>query len=642
MAADPDLGSMVSVDTVLAVLDLIVSDDVSGSSIHAALAGEDLTTDAAARIEEQADHVRTTFRRWRRREQELSAILSGVRELVELRDVDELLARLVDRARGLLGADVAYLTGHHNNALRVRTTSGVVAPELRELVVPVGMGLASRVVTHRSPQWTTSYQENEEIPHDPDIDRAVAAEGLKSLLGVPLLAGTEVLGALFAANRSTYEFSPDEIALLGAFADHAAVVLQTARLLDATQSAAEAAREATTVLSQNLAATERSSRVHEDLTSVVVSGGSAQEIAATLSSSLGRRVVVLDRHLSPIADAPSADGASGVARGARSAAVHTAIDQSRHSGLCVPVDGPGEGCEFVVAVVTADAILGALLLGSGDLEFGAVERRTVERAAQIMALVTLKQDAIIAAENRVSDELLSDVLNPRTPNNEAIIARARNRGIHLDQVRSAVALRLPDDLHHRSLNVLRQMTSTVLAGEEGDLLVALTTEEDPVAAADLTRQHLCGHSIAPVLAVGGPPAETVDDVGDSFETARRCAALLDGLGRIDGVVDVRAYAPYLAMFGDDATTLTDFIDVAIGPVLTWDAERGSELLITLHAFIEAQSSPTRTARRLHVHVNTVLQRLDRIATLLGADWREPEPLFRITVAVRLHTLARAT
>lgn len=627
----------VSVEAVSALLDLIVADDTSGASIHQALASADLTPEAGERLAQQAGQVRASFRRWRRREQELSAILSGVRELAELRDVDTLLERIVDRARGLLGADVAYLTGHHDNALRVRTTSGVVAPELRELVVPVGVGLASRVVTQRTPQWTSTYREDDAIPHDEGVDAAVTAEGLQSLLGVPLLAGTEVLGALFAANRTTYEFSPDEIALLGAFADHAAIVLQTARLLEATQSAAEAAREATTVLSENLAATERASRVHEDLTSVVVGGGSAQEIAETLSHSLGRRVLVLGRDLLPAADAPFAGGQDEGGGAEPSPPVQEAIRRSRRSGRCVPV-GPGDEVEYAVTVVSDDALLGAILLGPGERELGPVEQRTAERAAQITALVTLKQDAIVDAESRMSGEILTDLLHPRTRATSTIAARARGRGIHLERVRSLVVLAVPAEARRRSLSVVRALASSVLVGEEDGLIVALTHDADATEAADRMRQHLARRSTTTALAVAGHPITKVEEVAASFETARRCAGLLETMGRADGVVDVRAYAPYLAMFGPGAADPREFIDVVIGPLLAWDAERGGDLLSTLTAFIETQSSPTRAARRLHVHVNTVLQRLERITALLGEDWREPEPLFRITVATRMHAL----
>ncbi|WP_345409499.1 helix-turn-helix domain-containing protein [Nonomuraea salmonea] len=47
---------------------------------------------------------------------------------------------------------------------------------------------------------------------------------------------------------------------------------------------------------------------------------------------------------------------------------------------------------------------------------------------------------------------------------------------------------------------------------------------------------------------------------------------------------------------------------------------------------------SRTAERLHVHINTVHQRLHRVSRLLGEDWQEPERALEIQLALRLHRL----
>jgi len=46
----------------------------------------------------------------------------------------------------------------------------------------------------------------------------------------------------------------------------------------------------------------------------------------------------------------------------------------------------------------------------------------------------------------------------------------------------------------------------------------------------------------------------------------------------------------------------------------------------------------KTKDALHVHVNTVTQRLDRIAQLLGPDWNCPERALELQLALRLHRL----
>ena len=76
----------------------------------------------------------------------------------------------------------------------------------------------------------------------------------------------------------------------------------------------------------------------------------------------------------------------------------------------------------------------------------------------------------------------------------------------------------------------------------------------------------------------------------------------------------------------------------LGPVLDYDAERGSDLVGTLAAYFAAGSSPRHAAGELHVHVNTVSQRLSRIAILLGDDWQQPDRALEVQLALRMRRL----
>ncbi|MFK0250156.1 PucR family transcriptional regulator [Amycolatopsis azurea] len=60
----------------------------------------------------------------------------------------------------------------------------------------------------------------------------------------------------------------------------------------------------------------------------------------------------------------------------------------------------------------------------------------------------------------------------------------------------------------------------------------------------------------------------------------------------------------------------------LGPLLSYDAEQGTDLVHTLRVFLECSGSPTRAARTLHVHVNTLRYRIGRASELLGTDLTE--------------------
>jgi DNA-binding PucR family transcriptional regulator len=74
--------------------------------------------------------------------------------------------------------------------------------------------------------------------------------------------------------------------------------------------------------------------------------------------------------------------------------------------------------------------------------------------------------------------------------------------------------------------------------------------------------------------------------------------------------------------------------------LEYDERRGTELLSTLETWYAAGGSLAATARLLHVHANTVSQRLDRIGVLLGEGWRDPERALEHQLALRLHRLRK--
>ena len=87
-----------------------------------------------------------------------------------------------------------------------------------------------------------------------------------------------------------------------------------------------------------------------------------------------------------------------------------------------------------------------------------------------------------------------------------------------------------------------------------------------------------------------------------------------------------------------APDVESYVRRELGPVAEYDAKRGTDLVATLAAFFEAGRSPLHAAGLLHVHVNTVAQRLERIGALLGPDWQEPERSLELQLALRLTRL----
>ncbi|MBN1201031.1 MAG: helix-turn-helix domain-containing protein [Anaerolineae bacterium] len=72
--------------------------------------------------------------------------------------------------------------------------------------------------------------------------------------------------------------------------------------------------------------------------------------------------------------------------------------------------------------------------------------------------------------------------------------------------------------------------------------------------------------------------------------------------------------------------------------LAENSSQHAEFITTLEAFFEQHGNLTRTAKRLHVHRNTLLYRMDRIREISGIDLNNPETRLAVHLALRIRRI----
>jgi DNA-binding PucR family transcriptional regulator len=605
-------------------------DEGSLQALRDAFAGS-----ARARVLPTVESARQEVEGLRRRAGELSVLYSSARELAGVRDADAVLVRLVERAHAMLGADITYLSEFDpaSRELRVRTTYGSVSAAFRELVVPPGRGLVSAIAETRMPQAVSRYRDYAAERHDAVIDDAVAAEGIVSLVGVPLRTETAVLGVLFVAMRQERVFTPEQVALLSALADHASVVLQTADTLKSLRRSEEETRATLAELTAHLTQRDRANTVHQQLVHAVLGGGGFAPVAATLATTLDRPIRIVD-------DAGRERASSGDTTALRAAwdtdAVRRAVELSRGSGRAA-VAASDAGPVTVVALTAGARLFGAVLADRGAFDLGPVDLRTLERAGQVCALLALSEEAADAAARRQQIDLLADLVTAVPERRADAAARARRHGVDVDRLDVVACVVVPGERRGDAARALaRAVGSAGLVGEL-DGVIAVAAESSAAAAQPAALQRAAVDAVgAPVLVMTAPASGR--GLAARFDDAQRAVRLAAALGADAGVVTTDELLPYAAVLDADQRALAAFLDAVIGPVRRYDADRGTELLATLRAFVRFGGSPTRVARALTFHPNTILQRLERLEQVLGAGWRDDERFFRISLAVRLDEL----
>jgi GAF domain-containing protein len=585
--------------------------------------------------QQSTDHQQEDVRT--RRERELASLYAIARSLTALGDVDDVLDSIVRHAYELIGTDFTYLSLIDDRGeLHVTASEGTISAEFRSAHIPPGTGLGGKVIATRAAHWVEDYVEARELRHYPGFDALVGGEGLVALLGVPLVARDRVLGALFAGHRSKRRFHTDEIALLSAFADQAAVALDNARLYEESRAALTELQSAYRTIEDQVAVMERAQSVHETLTGIVLDGGGPEVVAAELAAQLGGDVTILDRQDGPLARSgpdPRAEPDGGTEE------LDEVVERARSSGRAATTTGTDGQVHTAAAVRAGDSLLGTVVWSQGQ-EPSAVDVRSLELAAHVVGLLILKENATADAADRLSGELLTELIVSSPDVTATQRARALSRGIELDALDMVVvvdsALTAADAVRH--LHAIAREHSG-LAGEHLGRATMLVPAEDPEQLVQDLQVRLRRSLGAPVAVIGERVRS--HDWGRAFSRATRCLAVARHLGAADLGATTERFALYAMVFDvERKAELERFLEESIGPLLRYDAQRSTDLVTTLEAYFDNDGNLRRTAGALHVHLNTLLKRLDRISSVLDRDWRGGDDL-HLRLAVRLESLRRA-
>jgi len=159
-----------------------------------------------------------------------AAVESRLRDIQSITDAalsrledDEFLAQLLDRTKDILQADTAaVLLLDFRSRYLVATAAAGLEEEVRQGVrIPVGRGFAGRIAAERRPVIIP------DVDHSKVLNPILLEKGVRSLMGVPLVAGGTVLGVMHVGSLTPRAFTGEDLELLQLAADRAAVAVQS-------------------------------------------------------------------------------------------------------------------------------------------------------------------------------------------------------------------------------------------------------------------------------------------------------------------------------------------------------------------------------------------------------------------------------
>jgi signal transduction histidine kinase len=128
------------------------------------------------------------------------------------------------------------LYDEHNPRLYFAASTGSDPAQLAEIPVPIDSSLAGTIFRTSQPIILNNAEQDPR--HYSQVSEHIKFK-IKSLLGVPMPIKDRTMGVLEAVNKREGEFDGGDVAILSVIAAHAAIAINNARLLRATQQALE-------------------------------------------------------------------------------------------------------------------------------------------------------------------------------------------------------------------------------------------------------------------------------------------------------------------------------------------------------------------------------------------------------------------
>lgn len=408
------------------------------------------------------------------------------------------------------------------------------------------------------------------------------------------------------------------------------------------------------IIDAQLAELRASDEVHQTFTELAVEGASPDEVVQQIGRMSGCPVVLENlahqvlTYSQAGADASVLlDGWEGRSRSVRPTTGRTVYDE-RSGWLTTVVGARGHDWGRLVLICNDPAPVPRLSM-------------LLERAAATLALNRLVERDRDSLERQTHRTLLTAILSHGQPASEVAL-RARALGVTLDGRRLVgVVLRLRTAAHPTALETqarLRELTDQAAAAIRDRRLSALIGTLDE-------------HSVGLLLALG--PQDREDAALDGFaERVRRLVerptspssadgyviavgtsvgavrdarrSLLEAVQVADAAVRQPAVqAPYhrlvdvrlrglLHLLRDDARLQT-FVERELGPLLAYDAERGTDLVRMLTVYVDSGRNKSAAADAAHLSRPSFYERLHRIERILSVDLDSVESCLALHVAL---------
>ncbi|USK42232.1 helix-turn-helix domain-containing protein [Cytobacillus oceanisediminis] len=560
-------------------------------------------------------------------------MMESIRDISVLEDLDDLLKKILENALSVIpAADMGVLWMYEPglDALFPKAWTGGPNQEISKMRMKVGEGIIGKTFKNNESFILTNIEgiisESSNISSDNlfHLYNSVKFDHLKSIISVPIKVEESTLCVLIVYQNGPYPLlTKDDQQLLESFSDQVSIVLRNSKLYQNLKK-------------QNDLLIQRDA-IHNTLIKLSLQSKGLQKIANEIRKMINHPLMIVD-----LTD-------------------HQQYSSPTHLKWNFPLDNTILKTQsffteaiysqslYIHPIIAIDVPIGVMAVEMEEDELFPLNKMIIEQASSVIALEIIRNQTLMDSYYQSTNDLFNDFINCREYN--LIRKKAIELGIddHPYYMATVIQIHPHADFHflnmqmHKLISQIKKYLGiyvSIVFGYGNN--VTLLCHFKHYADQDFVKKKLelfhnnwikiHGES----LKIGiGTCYPSMDNIAKSFSEADKALSFLISR-QVNCIVNYQDIGINHLFIHQPIDDLNSFVNEVFHPLQS-NKDGTLDLEQTLLAFMENDRQATQTAKHLHIHVNTLYQRIKRIEEKLQISFSNTEDILKIQLACYLRS-----
>lgn len=568
----------------------------------------------------------------------IDKIIESILHTTSVLDLEDLFSTILANTIDVIpNADLGTLWFYDSELNRVvcKASVGNVLPGIRKMQFEADEGFVGYTFKLRSPKlftdlpklmdqdtWRTSPENSKHWDFNLDFPRNV-----KSMLTAPIMVGDHVECVLILCQIKTKtSLTEQDLQLLQAFTSQIGNAIRNAQLF-------------TRLKKQNELLIKRDD-IHSTLTELSLQNMGVNKVIRELTRMIELPLIFVD-----LIENESIPETKGLPDHHSYKELYNYLSSIEEKS-CYDVVKSELGSHYLYPIRTGNVILGCLII-KAKRELGQLDHIALEQGHSILALELVKKQNLVEFYYKKKREIFNEILQMKDP--EQVQIRARELGIKEQSDLVLVIFQFSNfnepqvlEAHvHRLITQIKTELSSYIQtvfgyNNEVTLLVRLTNSLQ-LAAFKKKIDRMLGDwskNKGILLCVGmGSPYNGIHFIEKSYNEAKNALSYMT-TRELSGCIQYSEIGVNRLFINQSSEEIHRFLKEVFDPLRTTQGMNNT-LEQTLLTYFECNRSAIQTAKKMHVHINTLYQRLKKIEETLEISFENPENVLRLQLACYL-------